>query len=421
MNTLSRNENLPNTHQIQGDALGVQVDDTAEHRPGNELDQAREVVPGGAVLAEGEELPKYVYASDGSTSRLVDGEDFCVSDPDDRSEDDWEEDDPVASARLHQRTIAQFSRHHYRMSPEQHAERRRRWAAKRAQKAREQRVKVRNKAARNARPEPTMSAHPHTPRTRRPSTRVNAATASPQPSPPEPDPALAVAAVTSVPETAAFYTLTLTPSARAVSHKPPSPHLRPATHALAAPVPAALLHPLRRSHEAQWLPHRLLRPQLEGSASDDLGRAPGPRDGPLATAGKPAVVMKMIAEREKCLTALQARLAIIKTAPSVLDVRRVRRRLTAGSTTYARCSRVTRRGTQGPSGPHPITEVPMGILLTSPPAVHPRRAAPGASATRSAAKSGLRRCSPSRPAKYSIPMMSTARQTRNAASEGTAR
>jgi len=81
----------------------------------------------------------------------ADGRLFCVSDPDDWAEDDWQEYDAVASVRLQQRTVTQFSRHHYRMSPEQHEQRRQRWAAKRAPRADKQQPKARNEAARNAR------------------------------------------------------------------------------------------------------------------------------------------------------------------------------------------------------------------------------------------------------------------------------
>jgi hypothetical protein len=235
MNMSSCNEIQLSTHEIQADTIAARAEDAAVGRPGDELEQAQEVAPGA------EELPQYVYTSDGKTWRLVDGELFCVSDPDDWAEDDWQEYDAVASARLQQRTITQFSRHHYRMSPEQHEQRRQRWAAKRAPRADKQQPKARNEAARDARPESMTSSRPRTPRTRRPSTRVNAATASPQPSPPEPDPAPAVSAVTSAPVTATPNALRPTRAARAVSDKPLDPQTRAFAHALADLLLADLL------------------------------------------------------------------------------------------------------------------------------------------------------------------------------------
>ncbi|WP_437899202.1 hypothetical protein [Sorangium sp. So ce124] len=129
------------------------------------------------------DIPECHHDSDGKTWRLIDGDYHCISDPADWTEDDWQEHVPVASARLAQRTIAQFSRHHYRVSPEQLAERRRRWAAKRAERAREERVRARSDQACRFRPEPKPVPRPRPIRTRRSSTQH--ATADPTP-PPEP-------------------------------------------------------------------------------------------------------------------------------------------------------------------------------------------------------------------------------------------
>jgi hypothetical protein len=124
-------------------------------------------------------------------------EDDRVSDDEEWSNADWEESDPVESVRLTQRTIAQFSRHHYRVSPEQHAERQRRWAAKRAERAREARAHARSDQACRSRPEPTPAPRPRTIRARRSSATTHA-TADPTP-PPEPASAPAATAVGSDP------------------------------------------------------------------------------------------------------------------------------------------------------------------------------------------------------------------------------
>lgn len=187
----SFNEIQPIARQIQADALEDQDDAVAKPRPMDELDQAQELAPDEAILAEEEGPSEYHHDANGKTWRI--GEDYyCVSDPADWTEDDWREYDPVASARLAQRTFVQFSRHHYRVSPEQLAERRRRWAAKRAEQAREERARARSDRACRFRPEPTPAPRPRTVRTRRSSTRVHA-TADPTP-PPEPDRAHAATA-----------------------------------------------------------------------------------------------------------------------------------------------------------------------------------------------------------------------------------
>jgi hypothetical protein len=143
------------------------------------------------VVQEAVEIPEYQHDPDGKTWRWIDGEYCCISSGED--DKDAEEYDPVASAQLLQRTIAQFSRHHYRMSPEQHAERQRRWAAKHAERAREARARAQNDQGCRARPKPTPAPRPQTVRTRRSSARTHStvtthATADPSP-PPEPAPA----------------------------------------------------------------------------------------------------------------------------------------------------------------------------------------------------------------------------------------
>ncbi|MDC0743166.1 hypothetical protein [Polyangium mundeleinium] len=135
------------------------------------------------------ELEEFVDGPDeGDAWRLVDDDYYRVaeSEPD----EDPEDVDPVKSALLWQYSIAKLSRQTVGVTPEQFAAIRRRTAARRAEMARAERMKARNDAARNARPETTTSARPRTPKARRPSTRVNAATTSPQPSPPEPEPHL---------------------------------------------------------------------------------------------------------------------------------------------------------------------------------------------------------------------------------------
>ncbi|XXX76098.1 hypothetical protein WMF30_51460 [Sorangium sp. So ce134] len=184
MDMSSLNEIQPIARQIQADALEDQDDAVAKPRPMDELDQAKELAPDEAVLAEEEGPPEYHHDADGRTWRRIGEDYYCVSDPADWTEDDWQEYDPVASARLAQRTVVQFSRHHYRVSPEQLAERRRRWAAKRAERAREEHARARSDRACHFRPEPTPAPRPRTVRTRRSSTRSHA-TADPTP-PPEP-------------------------------------------------------------------------------------------------------------------------------------------------------------------------------------------------------------------------------------------
>lgn len=164
-------------------------------------EHVKQVALEAAVLVEDAvEIPEYHHDLDGKIWRLIDGEFFCVSDPADWTEDDWQEYDPIASAQLAQRTIAQFSRHHYRVSPEQHAERRRRWAAKRAERAREERARARSDQACRIRPEPTLPPRPRTVRTRRSSTPSHAI-ADPTP-PPEPAPAPAALVAVSDPDLA---------------------------------------------------------------------------------------------------------------------------------------------------------------------------------------------------------------------------
>lgn len=153
--------------QIQADALEDRCD---------ELEQAQEGAVGAVVPANEEELPEYHRDSDGKTWSS------------DWTEDDWQEYDPVAAAQLANRTIAQFSRHHYRMSPEQHAERRRRWAAKHAERARAERARARGGQACRAHPTPTPVPRSRTVRPRRLSTQSHA-TADPTPPPPERAPA----------------------------------------------------------------------------------------------------------------------------------------------------------------------------------------------------------------------------------------
>lgn len=250
----SLNEIHFSLRQIQADGLEDQDDDAAEPRPVNELEQAQEVAPDEAILAEQEGLPEYHHDSDGKTWRWIDGEYYCISSGED--DNDAEEYDPVASAQLLMRTLAQFSRHHYRMSPEQHAERQRRWAAKHAERAREARARAQNDQAYRARSKPTPAPRPQTVRTRRSSAKTHAtvtthATADPSP-PPEPAPAPdAVSAV----------------STAALDGQP-----HPAdgcAHALrdgaVTPAASALLAP---------------RPAVAGSASSALRRSPRPGSPP---------------------------------------------------------------------------------------------------------------------------------------------
>src|ERR1700761_6947674 len=87
----------------------VQADDDAAPRSGDELVQAEEVAPGAYMPSPMEGLTEYLYDSDGKTWRLIDGEYYCISsDADDNETEDY---DPLASALLMQRPIAQFKRH----------------------------------------------------------------------------------------------------------------------------------------------------------------------------------------------------------------------------------------------------------------------------------------------------------------------
>jgi hypothetical protein len=161
-------------------------------------------------------------------------EDDRVSDDEEWSAADWEEYDPIESARLTQRTIVQFSRQHHKLTPEQYEARRKRQTARLAEsRARAAQMKAWTEAARKVRPETTTSPRPRTTRTRRPSTRANAPTTSPEPPEPEPAPLPAAALGKTTSRT--------TRSTRAVSDRPLDPRLRPFASALADLLLADLL------------------------------------------------------------------------------------------------------------------------------------------------------------------------------------
>lgn len=241
--------------QIRADGLEDQGDDVTEPRPRDDLEQAQEVAPDEATLAEKEGLPEYYYNPDGKTWRWIDGEYCCISSGED--DEDWEEYDPVASAQLLMRTLAQFSRHHYRMSPEQHAERQRRWAAKHAERAREVRARARSDQAWRTRPEPTPAPRPRTVRTRRSSATTHA-TADPTPPPPAPAPA-AISAASDPGPTAPL------PHAVSALARPPAPSDRR--------VPA--LHEGAADHEVSS--SLAPRPDAAGCSSSPSRRSPRPK------------------------------------------------------------------------------------------------------------------------------------------------
>lgn len=144
---------------------------------------------------DGQEGPEdWVLDPDGKTWRLVDGDYYCVAGSKDDNGGEAEEYDPVASARLLERSIAQFSRPAIGVSREQLTEMRRKWAARRADTAREARTRAQSDQARSSHPEQTP--RPRATRARRPPTRSHA-TADPTPPPPEPDPAPAAVAALS--------------------------------------------------------------------------------------------------------------------------------------------------------------------------------------------------------------------------------
>jgi hypothetical protein len=138
------------------------------------------------------DLPEFRVDPDGKTWRLVDDDYFCVSSDREDSGGEAEEYDPVASARLFQRTIRCFERRSIGVSREQLTEMRRRCEAKRAERVREASPPAQSNQARSSHPKAMPAPRPRATRTRRPSTR-SPATADTTP-PPEPEPA-AVSAV----------------------------------------------------------------------------------------------------------------------------------------------------------------------------------------------------------------------------------